>query len=240
MWPEENPVPFFEYSPPQWGPGSEEDEEAELPLMHFELEPLPELGTEVNHFLQEPAGSLEEDDRNRSSPEPLVEEYERWVTWQAWVHDMPGWCPELAEVPGVEDHQELAQKVQASFELPWQISEWHGMENYHQAPPAPPCIHPKSFLLQPDPKFACQDIRESHLEKMVAYAQALQFWAEKATLPTQGQPCLLVGSILELREAMECYVSFPDEPSLVAWPPRGILDHTLGGNCSQECPASVY
>ena len=46
---------------------------------------------------------------------------------------------------------------------------------------------------------------------MVAYAQALQFWVEKANLPTQGQPCLLVGSVLELREEMKHYVSFPDE-----------------------------
>ena len=46
---------------------------------------------------------------------------------------------------------------------------------------------------------------------MVAYAQALQFWVEKANLPTQGQPRLLAGSILELREEMKCYVSFPDE-----------------------------
>ena len=46
---------------------------------------------------------------------------------------------------------------------------------------------------------------------MVAYVQALQFWAEKAHLPTQGQPCLLVGSIVELREEMKCYVSFSDE-----------------------------
>ena len=45
----------------------------------------------------------------------------------------------------------------------------------------------------------------------MAYAQALQFWAEKANPPTQGQPCLLVGSILELREKMKHYVSFPDE-----------------------------
>ena len=45
----------------------------------------------------------------------------------------------------------------------------------------------------------------------MAYAQALQFWAEKANPPTQGQPCLLVGSILELREEMKHYVSFPDE-----------------------------
>ena len=46
---------------------------------------------------------------------------------------------------------------------------------------------------------------------MVAYAQALQFWAEKANLPTWGQPCLLVGSVLELREEMKHYVFFPDE-----------------------------
>ena len=45
----------------------------------------------------------------------------------------------------------------------------------------------------------------------MAYATALQFWAEKANLPTEGQPCLLVGSIVELREEMKCYVSFSDE-----------------------------
>ena len=45
----------------------------------------------------------------------------------------------------------------------------------------------------------------------MAYAQALQFWVEKANLPTQGQPCLLVGSVMELREEMKCYISFTDE-----------------------------
>ena len=108
----------------------------------------------------------------------------------------------------MDDHQELAQKVWASCELPQQISE-HGMDNYHQAPLALPCICWKDFLPQPDSKFACQDIRESQLEKMVAYAQALQFWTEKANLSTQGQPHLLVWSILELREVMKCYVSIP-------------------------------
>ena len=44
----------------------------------------------------------------------------------------------------------------------------------------------------------------------MAYAKALQFWVEKANLPTEGQPCLLVGSIVELREEMKCYVSFTD------------------------------
>ena len=49
------------------------------------------------------------------------------------------------------------------------------------------------------------------MEKTVAYAQALQFGVEKAKLPTLGKPCLLVGSILELWEAMRCYVSFPND-----------------------------
>ena len=110
--PEESPAPFFQDSPPQWDPGSEEDEEAKLPLLDFDLELPPELGPEVNHFLQEPTGSSEEEDRNRSSPEPLVEDYERWMAWLAWVHDTPGWWPELAKVPGVDIHQELVWKVQ--------------------------------------------------------------------------------------------------------------------------------
>ena len=45
----------------------------------------------------------------------------------------------------------------------------------------------------------------------MAYAQALQFWAEKADLPTGGKPHLLAGSIVELWEEMKCYVSFSDE-----------------------------
>ena len=96
----------------------------------------------------------------------------------------------MAKVPTIEDHQELTQKVWASFKLPWQISEQHNVGNYYQAPPALPCICQKNFLPQPDPKFTCRDIRESELEKTVAYAQALHFWVEKANLPTQGQPCL--------------------------------------------------
>ena len=71
---EEGPAPFFKYSPPWRGPGSGEDEEAELSLLDFDLEALPELGPEVDCFLQE-------EDRNRISLEPPVEEHEMWVTW---------------------------------------------------------------------------------------------------------------------------------------------------------------
>ena len=45
----------------------------------------------------------------------------------------------------------------------------------------------------------------------MAYAKALQFWVEKANLPTWGQPCLLAGSVVELKEEMKNYISFTDE-----------------------------
>ena len=149
---EESPAPFFEYSPPWRGPESEEDEEA---LLDFDLEALPELGPEVDCFLQEPAGSSEEEDRKRSSPEPPVEDFESWVTWRTRVHNTPDWWQELTEVPRIDNHKKLVQEVQASFELLQQISKWHSVEIYHQAPPAPPCICWKSFLLQHNSKFAC-------------------------------------------------------------------------------------
>ena len=100
--PEESPAPFVEHSSPWRGPGSGEDEEAELAVLDFDLEAPLELGPEVNHFLQETAGSSEEEGKKRSSPEPPVEEYKSWVTWRAWVHDMPGWWQELAKVPKIK------------------------------------------------------------------------------------------------------------------------------------------
>ena len=208
MWPEESHAPYFECYPPWRGPESKEDEEA---FLNFDLEAPPELVPEVNCFLQGPAKSSGEENGRTSSPEPIVEELESWVTWRAWMHNTPGWWQELAEVPWVDDHEKLAWEVQTSFELPWQISEWHHVENYYQAPLALPCLCQKSFLPLLGFKFACQDIRELQQEKTVAYAKALQFWVEKANLPTQGQPCPLAGSVMELREEMKCYVSFTDE-----------------------------
>ena len=45
----------------------------------------------------------------------------------------------------------------------------------------------------------------------MAYAWALQFWAEKADPPMRCKPCLLAESVVELWEEMKCYVSFSDE-----------------------------
>ena len=119
--------------------------------MDFDLEALPELGLEVNHFLQGPAKGTEEEDRKTPSPEPPVEELGSWVAWRALTCEMPGWWQELVMVSGVDDHEKLACEVQASFQLPQRASKQHQVENYHQAPWAPLCLHQKDFLPHPTP-----------------------------------------------------------------------------------------
>ena len=111
-------------------------------------------------------------------------------------------------VPGVDYYQKLAPEVQASFQLLKRAIKLHQVGNYQQAPPAPLCLLQKNFLLPPDSIFACWDIWEIQHEKMVAYAQALQFRAEKINPPSKGKPCLLVESVKELQEEMTCYLFF--------------------------------
>ena len=126
---------------------------------------------------------------------PQWRNMKRWVEWRGWMVDTPSCWWELEEVPEVEDTQELAQKIWVSFELPWcKWGVWGW--NYHLAPLVPQCLHQKDFLLLPYPRFPCQDIQEEQWKKTLAYALALQYWAERANLPTPGWPCLLVRSVL--------------------------------------------
>ena len=138
---------------------------------------------------------------------------------------MPTWCWELLEILGVSNVQELAWKIWASFELPQWMSEIHDVDNYYLASPAHRCIWQNAFLLPPDPTFLCWDIREGQLEKTIGYMQDLQYWAEKANLLMPGQSCLLVRCVLELRKAMESYVSFSNDAVLdSATSPEGSLE----------------
>ena len=59
-------TPYFEYQPSWRDPESMEDEEAPVDV---DLGAPPELGLEVDHFLQGSAKSLEEEDRKAPSPE---------------------------------------------------------------------------------------------------------------------------------------------------------------------------
>ena len=97
---------------------------------------------------------------------------------------MPDWWEELVVIPNVTDnHCRLAQKVQASFEIPQVRCKAVKVINDYSLPPAPKCVGRKAFLLIPDPRMPCQDYREEQPWKTLAYVQALQYLAEKANLP---------------------------------------------------------
>ena len=197
------------HSPPLW-----EDEDAEPPFLEFDLGTPLELGPDVKHFFRESANESREDEESDFPSEPLVEEYKRWLEWRGWAVNTPSLWWELGKIPEVGILQELAWKIWASFELPQWISEIHNVENYYLAPPSPKCLGWKGFLSPLDPMFPCQNTMEEQLKETVAYAQALQYWAEKSNPPTLGQPCLLGRCILELRETMEQYISFLDDTVL--------------------------
>ena len=55
-----------------------------------------------------------------------------------------------------------------------------------------------------------QDYWLKPLQKTLAYAQALQYWAEKANLPVPSEPHHLAMSIHELRWCMRRYMAFSD------------------------------
>ena len=238
MWPEHCCAPYFKYHPSQ----RSLEPRGEVATEDLNLEELPKLGLEVTCFCQGSAWSSEENVKV-PSPKPPIEELQKWVTWKACVYETPSWWQELTMVPGVDDHEKLACKVWASFQLPRRVIKLHLVKNNHQALPAPLCLCQKNFLQPPDSIFACQDIQEMQCEKMVAYAQALQFWVEKVNLPTGGQPCLLVGRVIELQEEMKYYLSFSDED--VFWgmvlleetpiiPPKEVMPQG-----TQPAPASI-
>ena len=166
-WPEDHLAPYFEYHPSRrnWESSGEVAATKDLDLK----EPL-ELGLEVTYFLRGSAESSEGENEKVPSPEPPVKEFHRWVTWKGEACEMPSCWRELMAVPEVEDWEKLAREVWASFWLPRRASELQEVENYHQAPPAPPCVLQKSFMPPPNSTYTCWDIWEVQQEKMVAYA----------------------------------------------------------------------
>ena len=57
-----------------------------------------------------------------------------------------------------------------------------------QAPHVPPCLCRQRFMPLAESIYACRDIREIPWEMVVAYARALQHWAEENNLPAGGEP----------------------------------------------------
>ena len=79
------------------------------------------------------------------------------------------------------------------------------------------------------------------MQKTLAYAQALRYWAEKANPPMPGQPCLLVGCVPELRWEMKPYVTFMDDAVLEGVTPQQELPEgqTRESSPEETLPASI-
>ena len=56
-------------------------------------------------------------------PKPPLEDPCKWFEWCGQCVDMLAWWQELQAIPNVEDHQELALKVRASFKMPMAWSQ---------------------------------------------------------------------------------------------------------------------
>ena len=88
------------------------------------------------------------------------------------------------------------------------------------APPVPHCLDRDAYLPLKDMRFGLQDYHLKQLQKTLAYAKALQYWAELAKSTPPDKPHQLAECIQELREWMEPFITFteaevfkPVEPS---------------------------
>ena len=106
------------------------------------------------------------------------------------------------------DPERLANKICTYFDVPpGEVQGPQGSEDY-TVPPAPKCIQRKMFLPVPYLCLPCQDYHLKQPWRTLAYAQAIQYWAEKANLLGPDKPHYLVMCVHELRWAMKPYTTF--------------------------------
>ena len=74
-------------------------------------------------------------------------------------------------------------------------------------------MYSRSRFLPNDPTY--QDIHWQSFLLTLAYAQALQYWAQKVSLPTPGGYCPLAMSIVELRWQVEGHFTFSKQDVLL-------------------------
>ena len=117
---------------------------------------------------------------------------------------MPYWWTELTTIPGVEDPRKHAWKICTSFSIPAVRSKVFPGQGY-TAPPAPRCLTWSVFLLD---ELSYQDMQQQPFLLTVAYAQGLQYRAERLNPPADPDFCPLARSVLELKERVKEHVVF--------------------------------
>ena len=136
-------------------------------------------------------------------PELSIRNIEVWLDWWAHQLDTPHWWVELTAIPNVENPKRLEKKIHASFLILVVRCEAFPGQGY-TAPP-PKCLT-RNMILPNDPSF--QDIWQQPLLLTVAYAQELQYWAEKFRLPVHPDYCPLVMSIVKLMQCVKEHITF--------------------------------
>ena len=88
----------------------------------------------------------------------------------------------------------------------------------------PHCLNHDDLLPPPDPRLGAQDFQLKQPEKTLAYAKALQHWAEVAKPLWLGKLHKLAECVKELRQYMEPLTRFKDEDVFTKDPPITLGD----------------
>ena len=116
----------------------------------------------------------------------------------------PAWWSGFKAIPEVKDLQKLTCKIWASFYIP-EVRMRASLEQGYTVPPVPKCLNGNAFLLD---ELSYQDVWQQPTLLTVAYARGLQYWVEKLNLPRSLNLHPLAGSVVELRETVQEYVTF--------------------------------
>ena len=173
-----------------------------------DLAPLSTLEPELEHFLEALTPMWGARDRWGSLPEPSINNCEVWLEWQAHQVNMPDWWRELVTIPNAGDLKKLVCKICASFEVPQIRCKALKDPGRLSFTPAPKCIQRKMFLPVANSHLPCQEYQLKQPWRTLAYAQALQYWAEKANQLVPNEPWYLVMCVHELRWLMNPYMTF--------------------------------
>ena len=163
----------------------------------------PLLGRRVT-FRNPEVDTSPERDTEGHSMKPSVSNIERCLEWQANQLGTPTWWMELQAIPCIRDPLKLAQKIRASFYIR-EVRMRALQEPGYTVPPTPKSLDRNAFLPN---DLSYQDVWKKLALLTVAYAQSLQYWAEKQSPPKRQNLHSLAESDIKLWEAVKEYVTF--------------------------------
>ena len=131
-------------------------------------------------------------------PDSSVGDLYTWLEFQAGQLGTPAWWEELGVIRGIKDWCKFAQKIRASFYIP-EVQLGASPEQGFTAPLAPWSLNRTAFL---PGKLTYQDMQQQPAFLTIAYAQSLQYLAEKHNLLRNLDFCPLAESIRELQQTV--------------------------------------